>query len=88
MFLKIGVLKRFATFTRKHLPWSLFNKFAGLKACNIINKRLQHRCFPMNIAKMLGKAFPIEHLRWLLVMIYMKFPYFKSSIAFSQCWSK
>ena len=25
---------------------SLFNKYAGLKACNFIKKRLQHRCFP------------------------------------------
>ena len=30
---------------------SLFNKVAGLQACNIIKRRLYHRCFPMNIAK-------------------------------------
>ena len=24
---------------------------AGLKACNFIKKRLQHRCFPVNIVK-------------------------------------
>ena len=32
---------------------SLFNKVAGLKACNFIKKRLQHRCFLVNIAKFL-----------------------------------
>ena len=31
----------------------LFSKVAGLKVCNFINKILQHRCFPMNIAKFL-----------------------------------
>ena len=30
---------------------SLFNKVAGLKAYNLIKKRLQHSCFPVNIAK-------------------------------------
>ena len=29
------------------------NKVAGLNACNLIKKRLQHRCFPVNIAKSL-----------------------------------
>ena len=28
-----------------------------LKACNIIKKRLQHVCFPVNIAKFLRAAF-------------------------------
>ena len=32
---------------------SLFKKVAGLKACNFIKKRPQHRCFPVNIAKFL-----------------------------------
>ena len=32
---------------------SLFNKAAALQACNFIKKRLQHRCFPVNIAKFL-----------------------------------
>ena len=37
---KKGVLKNLANFTEKDLCWSL-------------KKRLQHRCFPMNIAKFL-----------------------------------
>ena len=32
---------------------SLFNKVAGLKACKFIKNRLQHRRFPVNIAKFL-----------------------------------
>ena len=31
----------------------LFNKVAVLQACSFISKRLQLRCFPMNIAKFL-----------------------------------
>ena len=32
---------------------SFFNNFAGLQAHNFITKRLQHRCFPVNIVKFL-----------------------------------
>ena len=46
---------------------SLFNKVANLKACSFIKKRLQHRCFPVNIAKFLRIAFFIEHFRRLLL---------------------
>ena len=44
---------------------SLFNKVAGLKAYNLIKKRLTHRCFPVNIAKFLRTAFFTEHFWWL-----------------------
>ena len=30
---------------------SPFNRLAGFKICNFLKKRLQHRCFPVNIAK-------------------------------------
>ena len=33
---------------------SVFNKVTDLKACNFIKNRLQHRCFPVHIAKFLG----------------------------------
>ena len=36
------VLKKFPIFTGKHL-----------KACNLIKRRIQHKCFPVNIAKFL-----------------------------------
>ena len=52
VFCKEGVLKHFAKFAGKHRCQSLFlNKVSGLKACNFIKKRPQHRCFPVNIVK-------------------------------------
>ena len=35
--------------------------------CNFMKNRLQHRCFPVNIAKFLRTAFFTEHLRWLFL---------------------
>ena len=32
---------------------SLFNTVAGLEACDFIKKIFQHRCFPVNNAKLL-----------------------------------
>ena len=49
-----AVLTNFAIFTKKHLCWSLFiNKNAGLQSWNVIKKRIQQRCFLVNIAKFL-----------------------------------
>ena len=54
---KKGVLRNFAKFTGKHLCQSLFfNKVAGA-SCNVIKKRLWHRCFPVNFAKFLRTPF-------------------------------
>ena len=39
---------------------SLFNKVAGILACNFIKKKLQQRCFPVNIAKFVGTVFFVE----------------------------
>ena len=47
---KLTVLKIFAIFTGKHLRWCFFS---DLQACNFIKKRLQHRCFPVNIGTFL-----------------------------------
>ena len=47
----------------------LFNKFAGLSAFNFIKKRLQHRSFPVKIAKFLRTSFFTEDLPWLLLLI-------------------
>ena len=54
--------QNFATFTGKHLYWN-----------NFMKKRLQHRCFSLNIANFFGKAFLIKQLRWLLLDIYTIF---------------
>ena len=39
---------------------SLFNEAAGLKACDSIQKRLQHRCFPVKLAKFLRASYSTE----------------------------
>ena len=39
------------------------------KVRNFIEKRLQHRCFPVNIVKFIRTALFIEHLRWLLLRL-------------------
>ena len=44
---------------------SLFNKVTELKVCNFIKKRLQRRCFSVNIAEFLRTAFYMEHLQRL-----------------------
>ena len=48
MFLKISRISQ-----KPPVLYSLFNKVAGLQD-NYIKKRIQHRCFPVNIAKFLG----------------------------------
>ena len=50
-FVKKGVLRNFANFTGKHLFCSLFS--IELQVCSFIEKRLQHRCFPMESTKFL-----------------------------------
>ena len=44
--IKNAVLKNFAIFTRKHLRWSL-------RPVTLLKNGLQHRCFPVNIVKIL-----------------------------------
>ena len=46
---------------------SLFNKVLGLQSCDFVKRRLQHRCFPVNITNFLRTSFFIEHLWWLLL---------------------
>ena len=36
--------------------------------CVADKKRFRHRCFPVNFANFLRAPFPIEHLRWLLLL--------------------
>ena len=58
--LQVNALKNFAI--TKHLCWSLF--LINLK------KRIQHRCFPVNISKFSRTAFFIEQPRWLLLSVW------------------
>ena len=48
VFYKKAALKNVLIFTGKHLCWSLY-----LQVCNFIKKRLQHRCFTVNMPKFL-----------------------------------
>ena len=54
----------------------LFNKAAGLQACNFIKIRLQHKCFPVNIAKFLSTYFE-KHMR--IAASWPIFPLYRSS---------
>ena len=46
---------------------SFCNKVADLQICNVIKKRLQHRCFPVNIAKSLRT--PILKIIWKRLLL-------------------
>ena len=59
VFLKNSfVFKNYAPFSGKHLCWILF-----LIKIDFIKKRLQQRCFPMNIAKFLKNTLFEENLQ-------------------------
>ena len=46
--------KNFAKVTEEHLCWILFiNNVAGWRPANLLKKRLQHNCFPVNFATFL-----------------------------------
>ena len=57
MFFEIVVLKACNIHRKTPVLQSLFSKVASLETCNFINKGLQHRCFPVNIAKFLRKFY-------------------------------
>ena len=61
MFLKISVLKSFANLAGKHLCWSLFLIQTLLDSVDSVKKRLQHRCYPVKLAKFLKTLFFTEH---------------------------
>ena len=46
-----------------------FDKVAGRPA-TLLQKRLRHRCFPVNFVKFLRTSVFIEHLWWLLLHLY------------------
>ena len=58
MFFKIGVLKNFVIFTRKHLSWqSLFIKVAVLTGCNFIKKETPTQVFSCKYCEILRNSF-------------------------------
>ena len=75
MFCKTGVGKNFAIFTAKILCWSLFLiKFQDWRPKFLSKRRLQRRCFSVNIKRFLRTAF--------LLKTYSLYLYFYLSIAF------
>ena len=53
-----SVYRNFAKFTGKHLCQSLFfNKIVDVRPAPFLTKRLRHRCFPVNFAKLLRTHF-------------------------------
>ena len=60
MFFKIGVLKKFSVFTRKHQRWSL-NKIADLKS----RKETPTQAFSRNYCKIFKNTVFAEYLQWL-----------------------
>ena len=57
MLFEIGVLKVCNTHSETPVLDPLFSKVASLEAYKFIKKRLQHRCFPVNIANFLRKFY-------------------------------
>ena len=63
MFFKIGVSKNFANYTGEHLCWRHF--LIKLQTWRLFKERLQHRCFPVKLAKFLRISFLTDELQWL-----------------------
>ena len=58
IFFKISVLKKFRNIQRKTpLLDCLFNKVAGMKACNFIKKETSTEMFLVNVMKFLRRLF-------------------------------
>ena len=90
MLYKETVLKNFAIFKGRHLCWSLFfNKVAGLQACNLIKKRLQHSCFPVKIANFLKTSILKNIYKWVLLSFRKTFKKLFLVTFFDYCaWQK
>ena len=74
-----GVLKNSANFTGKHLCWSLFSiKLQAWIPATLLKKRLQHRCFPVKVAKFLRIPILKNICERLLVNIVKRYHYLYS----------
>ena len=72
MFFKIAALRNFAVLSIKHLCWSLFLiKLQAWRTTFLLKRRLQHRCFPVNITKSLRTDFFIVYL--LFIILFQNF---------------
>ena len=71
MFFKAAVLKNVDIFSKIYLCWSFF-------LIKFLVWRLQHRIFPVNIAKFLRTVFFIKHL--LFIMVFQNFMWWYNSL--------
>ena len=85
IFIKISVLKNFAIFRGKDLCRSPFSRKLQVLNPASLKRRLQHRCFPVNIAKFLRTAFFIEQLWWLLLEFRHDFKIYENSMTQIYC---
>ena len=69
MFFKIIALKSLQISQKITCVGVFFNKVAGPQNCYFIKKRLQHRFFPVKVAKFLRAPCFNEHLQWLLLKV-------------------
>ena len=69
--MKKCVLRIFTKFTRKYLSQNLFFNKLCLRPATLLNKRLWHRCFPVNFTKLLGTPFWQNISGPLLLFIYL-----------------
>ena len=69
---KKGVLKNFASFTGKHLYWSYNTCITGLQPANFLKKRLQHKCFSVEFAKLLRTLILMNICKRLLLEVFYK----------------
>ena len=72
---KKSVLRIFTQFTGKHCARASFLIKKGLRPATLLKKRLWHRCFPVNFAKILRTPFLQNTSERLL--LYLQFVYFE-----------
>ena len=83
-FSKTSVLKEFCNIYRKTLVLkSLFNKVKCLRSVLLLEKRLQLKCFPVNIAKFLRTGVFVEHLQWLFLFVSFCYLHLEQRLAIS-----
>ena len=93
VFCTKDVLKYFTKLTGKHLCQSLFfSKVADLRLATLLKKRLRHRRFPVDFAKILKTTFFTEHFQWFLLKIIShrnkEILYMNTNFMGNQPWSK
>ena len=85
IFIKISVLKN-SIHRKIPVLESYFKKVAGIEDRN---RKIQHRCFPVNIAKFLTTAFSIEQLWWMLLELRYFFSLWYRTLKFMKIvWRK